>query len=448
MLFNLFNARRTLLVLSMLSPAVCLAQQTQNLTLDNALLMAHDHSYKLHADSTQIEIVGSRASQAVIGALPELMVNSTFQRLSNNISPFIIQLPAGSFAINPQILNQSYNALQLRQLLFAGGKINNTVKALKKETEASRADYHAGSLALDKQIIDLWFNLYNVKASEKIVTANIEALKSSRNDLEKLRLQGIVLENDVRKVDLSIITLLANLADFTALSGTLNYNLCLAMGIDPLTIILIPDTYIQAVNEVKALSEYSNAAIDLRPELRSLKLRAEAASFMTRATKANYLPAISIIGSYNYDRPNQRIIPNVNAFNYSALAGLNLSWKISALYTNQHQVNERKSIARQLDYTALQEKEEILKEVNSLYLEYKKSKEKLILNESEVLQAAENYRVEGNKLNAQTTTPTDFLIANTSLLQAQLNLATAKANATLAYKKLMLSTGTIQNSKN
>lgn len=430
-----------LIVLSVLLPTVCMSQATKQLPLEEALTLAHSHNNKLRADSLQYRITGVQAAEVATASLPELSVNSTFQRLSNNIKPFEIQLPTGSFAINPQILNQSYNAVQLRQLLFAGGKVNNNVKALKKEAEAGRYDYQRSALELDKQVIDLWFDLYNAKASEKIILANIEALTSTRNDQEKLRVQGIVLENDVLKIELSITRFRASLADLAAVSGTLNYNLCLSTGIDPAANIEIPESYVQLNPEAQSLTNYTSIALAQRPELQSLRLRTEAAGFRIKAAKADYLPTLSLIGSYNYDRPNQRIIPNVGAFNYSALAGLTLNWKISSFYTNHHKVNESKLTASQLDYTAIQEKENIMSEVNSLYLEYIKTGEKIALNEKEVSQAKENYRVEKNKLSAQTTTPTDFLTANAALLQAQLNLATAKANADLAYKKLIKSTG-------
>jgi outer membrane protein TolC len=167
--------------------------------------------------------------------------------------------------------------------------------------------------------------------------------------------------------------------------------------------------------------------------------------YRIKATKANYLPTINLVGNYSYDNPNQRIIPNVDKFNYSAFAGASLAWNISSLYTNRASVSESKFSALQLESNFRQAGENISKEVNANYLEYKKTLDKRILVQTELEQAKENYRVEQNKLDAQTTTPTDFLDANTKLLQAQLNLATANANAELAYRKLIKSIGETAN---
>ena len=373
------------------------------------------------------------------------MLTSTFQRLSNNIQPFSISLPTGSFQINPQILNQSYNTVQLTQLLYNGGKTRNSTKALQKEAGAAKSDYQKSILNLDQQVIDLWFNLYNARASEKIVLANMESLRKRRDDLETFRLQGIVLENDVLKIDLSVTTLRSSLADLASLSGSLNYNICLLTGIDPDIIIHIPDDYIQPSTLIAPLNTYMEAALSGRPEFNSFKLRSDAAAYRIKTARANYLPMLNLIGSYNYDKPNQRIVPNLSKFNYSALAGLSFSWKISSLYTNQAHVTESRLESIQLDHNLQFAKERIQQEINTCYLDYKKTLDKMVLVQTELAQAIENYRVEQNKLNAQTTTPTDFLIANSSLLQAQLNVAAAEANAGLAYHKLLKATGEITN---
>ncbi|SIT25205.1 Outer membrane protein TolC [Filimonas lacunae] len=431
----------------MLLPLLSGAQQAQPLPLQEALLLARRHSSQLKADSMQYSIAGTKVSQVSANALPQVSLNATYQRLSNNITPFSIALPTGTFVLNPQILNQSYNAVQLTQLLYGGGRVNNSRAAAKKEAAAAGADYAGSLLQLDQQVTDLWFNLYNARASEKIVLKNIEALSKKRDDLDAYREQGIVLANDVLKIELSVTSLRSSLADITSMAGTLNYNLCLATGLDPATIIDIPDNYLEEVSATEPLQTYVGAALAQRPELKGFQLRSEAAAYRVKAAKSDYLPVLNLIGSFNYDHPNQRIIPNVAHYDYSAFAGLNLSWKISALYANRSHVSESKLSALKLSGNWQQAKENIQGEVNSRYLEYRKTLDKMTLIKTELTQATENYRVEQNRLDAQTTTPTDFLDANARLLQAQLNLATAKANVQLAYHKLLQSTGTSTTTK-
>lgn len=429
----------------LLLPVLSHAQQLRRLPLQEAIQLARNHSSQLSADSLQYRMAETRVAQTAANALPQVNVNASYRRLSDNIEPFIITLPAGSFNINSQILNQSYNSVQLTQLLFSGGKVTYGKQAFKKEAEASRSDYDKSVLALEQQVTDLWFNLYNAKASQKIILSNIETLGKRRDDQEAFRVQGIVLANDVLQIDLSITRLRSNLADISSLAGSLNYNLCIVMGIDPATEIEIPDDYLHPVAATVPLQSYVDAALSQRAELKSYKLRSEAAGYRIKAARADYFPTLSLVGNYNYDRPNQRVIPSVSRFDYSAYAGVNLAWQLSSLYTNHSRVRENKLSALQLKSSSQLARENIQVEVSTNYQEYKKTMDKMTLVQTELEQATENYRVEQNKLNAQTTTPTDFLDANLKLLQAQLDLATAKANAELAYRKLIRSTGESAN---
>ncbi|WP_255373472.1 TolC family protein [Chitinophaga sp. CF118] len=429
----------------MVLPGVSYAQQLRRLPLQEAIMLAHKHSNQLSADSLQYRIAQTHVSQASANALPQINLSSSYQRLSNNITPFSISLPSGSFQLNQQILNQSFNAVQLTQLLFSGGKLTYDKQAFKKEAAAAKSDYEKNVLELDHQVTDLWFNLYNATASQKIILANIEALSKKRDDLETFRVQGLVLDNDVLKIELSITNLRSNLADISSLAGSLNYNLCLTTGIDPTTTIEIPDDYLHTLTAIEPLQNYISSALTKRAELKSYKYRSEAAAYRIKAVRADYFPTINLIGNYNYDKPNQRVIPSVDKFNYSAYAGVNLAWRLSSFYTNRTRVSESKLVFTQLNNNLQQTTENIQIEVNTKYLEYKKTLEKITLAQTELEQATENFRVEQNKLNAQTTTPTDFLDANTKMLQSQLNLATAKANVELAYRKLIKSTGETAN---
>lgn len=440
-MFSLKNVTARFIPLLMALPMSGYSQQVRPLPLQEAIMLARKHSSQLNADSLQYRMARERIKQLSANALPQVSVNASYQRMSNNIEPYSISLPNGSFQLNPQILDQSYNSVHLTQLLYGGGKVSSGKKALKTEAEAVRADYDKSVLELDHTVTDLWFNLYNVNASQKIIMVNIETLSKKREDLETFRVQGIVLANDVLKIDLSITTLRSNLADISSLAGSLNYNLCLATGIDVSTIIDIPDEYLHPVAAIEPLSAYEDAALSKRPDLRGFKWRTEAAGYRIKAAKADYYPTLSLVGHYNYDRPNQRVIPSAGRFDYSAYAGASLSWRISSLYTNRSVVSESRLGLAQLTSTLQQTRENIRSEVNRNYLEYKKTLDKMSLTQTEVDQATENFRVEQNKLNAQTTTPTDFLDANTRLLQAQLNFASAKANAELSYRKLIKSTG-------
>jgi len=63
--------------------------------------------------------------------------------------------------------------------------------------------------------------------------------------------------------------------------------------------------------------------------------------------------------------------------------------------------------------------------------------------EKALAQAQENYRITNNKYVNSLATITDLLEANAALLQAKLNVPFAMADAFMAYKKLLLTEGSI-----
>ena len=142
------------------------------------------------------------------------------------------------------------------------------------------------------------------------------------------------------------------------------------------------------------------------------------------------LPAAIII------YPNKEYFPIKNKFTATWFAGVNLSWSLSNFYKNPDKVNENKQTVIKTKAVYNQLQEEIMMEVNTAYTDYLQAVEKIVISKKAVEQATENFRVGQNRLSAATITLTDFLNANAKLLQADLNLNAANANAQLAAKKL------------
>jgi len=87
-------------------------------------------------------------------------------------------------------------------------------------------------------------------------------------------------------------------------------------------------------------------------------------------------------------------------------------------------------------------------EVNHAYLNFLSSQKKIDVYVKAVDQATENYRVLKNKYNNSLATTTDLLDANTKQLFERMNLIFAKADAVVAYNKLLQTAGLLgENTK-
>jgi outer membrane protein len=417
------------------------AQEVKKLSLEEATQLALKNDFQLKADSAQISILNAKLNQNKKSLLPDIGLNANYTRISDNITPFKVSFPTGDVTLNPQILNQSYNSLQLRQLIWSGGKANYGIEISKKEIEAANFDVEKNKVNTIYNVAALWYNLYVLKTSKKIIEANIKLLSQNQTDVKNFVKQGIVLENEVLKIDLAITNLQSNLIDISNTINAVNFNLCLFTGLQNNTTIEQTELIEELNLPEPKLETFLTSALSNRAELKAIKTNKDIATIGVKLAKSNYLPTVSAIASGNYNLPEQRVFPNQNNFTGTWFVGVNVNWAISSLYKNTDKINESKEAITKTNALYNQAQQGIMIEVNTAYTEYLQAKQKIVILKKAVEQATENFRIEQNKLTASTISASDFLDANTKLLQANLNLSAANANAQLALKKLNKTTG-------
>lgn len=434
---NFRRAKRNLVLLFLLFFTCLLpAQTTVLLSLEEAIQLANRHNLQLKVDSAQVEILNSKIEQVDNLRKPQVGLNLNYTRISNNVTPFSVAFPTGEVTLNPQILNQSYNSLQLRQLIWNGKKIAYGLEASKKELAAASYDLQKNKITNAYNVTALWYNLYVLKTSKKIIEANIKVLNGNKQDLVNFVNQGIAIDNDALKIDLAITNLESNLSNISNSISALNFNLCIYTGLPTNTTFELPELQENEVVVNANLDTYIAEALSNRLELKSIKVSSEAAEVGLKLAKSNYLPTISAIASANYNLPEQRVFPNQPKFKPTWFVGVNLNWSLSELYTNKAKVLESQKSIEKVQSSYSLASEGIMIEVNMAYTEYLQAAQTIVNAKKEVELATENFRVEQNRLTASTTTPINFLDANSKLLQAQLNLNSANANTQLAFKKL------------
>ena len=398
--------------------------------------MALSHDLQLKIDTAQINILNSRLNQSKKSILPDIGLNANYTRISDNITPFKVSFPTGDVTLNPQILNQSYNSLQFKQLIWSGGKVNYGIEISKKELEVAKFDVEKNKANTVYNISALWYNLYVLKTSKKIIEANITTLIQSQQDVNNFVKQGVTLQNEALKIDLEVTNIQSNLIDISNSINALNFNLCIIIWLSITTVIELPELTETDKIVADKIDTYILTALNNRAELKSINIYKDISTLGLKISKSNYLPTVSAIGSGNYNLPEQRLFPNQNTFTPTWFVGININWTISNLYKNPEKINESKQAITKTNALYNQVQEGIMMEVNTAFTDYLQATQKIVIAKKTVEQATENFRVEQNKLTASVITTTDFLDANNKLLQAKLNLNAANANAQLALKKL------------
>ncbi|GAB3641322.1 TolC family protein [Spirosoma arcticum] len=431
----------SLLALALLHGVVTAQTPAKTLTLDEAVQLARQNSKPLKTNAADQGAALARVQQARDRYMPSVTANLSYVRISDNIRPFTVSLPdVGPVQLNPQILNQSYNNLAVRQTIWAGGQVKLGIRVAEQEAQALKLEAGQYQLLAADNVTEIWQNLYLLETSERLIRQNIRLLTDRRREIANLERQGIILKNDGLKIDLAISNLEANLVDIEAGRSINTFNLATAIGYGD-TPFAIDTTGFTFPQSVAPLGDYLQEALANRTEVKALGMRREAAVIGQRIVVANRLPTLSLAGSYDYNRPNQRVFPNKPEFTGTWQVGALLSFNIAGLYTNRAKETESRYGIERLNTALDQAREGIQMEVNAAYQTYVKARQQVRLAQTAIGQATENFRIEQNRLQAGATTPTDFLEANTQQLQAQLNLRSANARTWLALWQLQKSTG-------
>lgn len=414
----------------------------RRITLSEAVNGAIAQSNVLKSNAAEQGVALAKVGQARNNRLPGLSVNASYIRISNNITPFSLALPGtGEVVLNPQILDQSYNNVQVRQLLWGGGRARYGIRAAQREADAVRLEATQHRLSAADNVTTIWYNLYLLNASERILRQNISLLQERRRELLNLEKQGLVLKNDGLKLELAISSLEANLIDIQTGRAINTFNMAVALAEPTNTQYDIDTTALAPATDKGSLADYLAEAIQNRSEVKALDTRREAALIGQRLVALSRLPTLSAGGSYDYNRPNLRVFPLQAQFKGTWNVGVFLSYDLGSLYTNKAKETESRFGLERLTTALDQLRDGIQMEVNASYQGYQQSLAKIRVARQAVGQATENFRVEQNRLRAAATTPADFLDANTQLIQAQLNLQSAQASAELARWKLLKSVG-------
>jgi outer membrane protein TolC len=85
--------------------------------------------------------------------------------------------------------------------------------------------------------------------------------------------------------------------------------------------------------------------------------------------------------------------------------------------------------------------DQIKLEINRDFQNLDYARKKISVLEKTAAQANENYRITKNKFDNGLVTITELLDADTAQISANVNVINAKADAALAYRKLMQTTG-------
>lgn len=414
------------------------AQEKKTLSLDEAVQLGIQNSKNLKIDAAKIEEATADLLEAKNRQLPELKVSGSYMYLpiKPNVDIKLAGLSGG--AGGPDIHQVVYGSANLSVPIYSGGRIKYGIQSAKYLVEASKLSTENDKVAIAYNVAQAYNNLFKANQSIKVFEENLSASQKRDETFLKMENNGLIARNDRLKANLQTSNIELQLLEAKNNYNIANINMDLLLGLPETTELEVDQNYIEEGSDVKPVDFYVNEARENRKDLQALVQQRKAAELGTKAAKAENLPSIAFTGGYvAADIP--KFLTVYNAVN----VGVGISYNLSNIWKENSSLRQSQAREKQLAATDELLNDNIKLDVNREYQNTDYSKKRIFVFEKSAEQANENYRITKNKYDNGLATMTELLDADAAQIAANVGVINAKADAALAYRKLLQTTGTL-----
>jgi outer membrane protein len=421
-----------ILTLAILFAGTAMGQNQKPLSLPDAISLGIKNSHTLAGSQAKIEEATAALREAVEKKLPDVKLSGSYLRL--NTANFDLKSKDNSSGSgeSPKVSQAMYGIVNASLPIYSGGKIKYGIESSRFLAEAAKLDADNDREEVVQNIIEAYINLYKAKTAVELVKENLVQSQQRVKDFSNLEKNGLLARNELLKAELQSSNTELTLLDVQNNWQLANVNMDLMLGLPEQTEI-VPDSSVldQAIGP-KTLEEYVTAAMTNRKDMAALDLHKKSAQSGVKSTKAELYPSLALTGGYI-----AADIPNVFSVTNALNIGVGVSYNIGSLWKSKAKVQQAEARVKQITANEAILNDQVKLQVNKSYLDLLSSQKKVEVNAKAVEQANENYRITKNKYNNALATTTDLLDADVAQLQAKLNYVFSKADAVVAYNKLL-----------
>lgn len=443
------NRRNTILTALLLASAPVLAQSTRMLTLPEAVKLGVDNSKQLKQSNAKIALSEAALQQLKDKRLPSASISGSYLRVSKPTINLMLATGggqdqgnggsgSGSGSSAPNVKEAMYALGNVSYTLFDGFKNSAAIKSSKYLHEAAKLDAETDRQQVVQNITAAYSNLYKANSSVALVKENLKQAHQRTADFENLEKNGLLARNDLLKAKLQESNIQLSLLDAEADLHVANLNMDLMLGLPEETVLILDTAAFREMADAQLLSYWEQQASEHRSDYLAMDLREKAAEANVHSAKGGYYPSLSLTGGYvALNVPNA--IQVTDAWN----GGIGLRYNISSLWKTGAEVRSAKAQLMQTTAAQALLHDNIKVQLYEAYEGYVLSLKKIDVLNIAVEQANENYRILKNKYDNSLATTTDLLDADVQQLQARLNYAYARADAVVAYNRLLQTAGVV-----
>ena len=413
-----------------------------NLTLKDAIDLSIKNSKQLKSNLAKIEEATAAVREAKDQRLPDFKISGSYLRLNNPDVKLKTKSGSSSGGVdsnNVKVSSALYGIANISYPLYTGGRLKYGIESAKYLEQAAKLDADNNRSAVILNAVNAYVNLFKAKEAVKLVKENLEQSRKRDFDFANMEKNGLLARNDLLKVQLQTSNIELSLADAESEWNLANVNMDLMLGFPEKTLIVQDTANIKVPDPLQTIEEYERQAMEGRNDIKALALRKKSAGAGIKIAKSEYYPGLALSGGYvAADVPGFLTI--TNAVNI----GVGVQYSLSSLWKTKAKLQQAKAREQQImaDEEALSDN--VRYQINEAYQGYLLSLKRIAVYEKAIDQSVENYKITKNKFDNSLVTTTELLDADVAQLQAKLNHTAARADALVAYNKLLQASGLLQ----
>ncbi len=415
------------------------AQEKKTLTLDEAINLSLQNNKDLKLSQAKIDEATAALKEAVEKKLPNASISGSYMRLNSaNIDIKRSNNNGGGSGSgeSPNVSQAMYGMLNISQPIYAGGRIKYGIESSQFLEKAAKLDAEFEKDEVIQTTIEAFATLYKAKTAVRLMNENLLQAKQRATDLSNLEKNGLLARNDLMKAELQTSNVELNLLDAENNWQLANVNMNLMLGLPTATELVLDTAGVERKEDPRVLDDYLQSALTGRKDVAALDMRKKAAESGVKVAKADKYPSLQVTGGYiAADIPH--VITVTNAMNI----GVGVSYNIASLWKTKSKIQQAEARVKQMVITESILDDNIKLQVNKNYLSLISSRKKIEVAAKALEQAKENYRIVKNKFDNSLATTTDLLDADVAQLQASLSYTLTRADAFVAYNKLLQTSG-------
>ena len=432
------NKVSLLVLLCFMSIVYAQAQNTQQLTLQEAVELALQNSDGAKASEARLNVAESELNITKNLQYPDLKLSGQYMYLTN--ADVNLKLATGSSdgegdsgsspKVNQLLLGQASASMPL----FSGFKLKNTVKSSEHLYQAASFNAKNDNETIALNVIQEYISLYKSRQAVTLIEENLKSAQQRVKDFSAMEQNGLLARNDLLKAQLQESNVEVSLEEAKKNASILNYELA--------TLLKLPEeTNIETATTEFGLVSSPTVSIGTdRFDLEALKYQKEAADDQVKVAQSKYYPSLSLSGGY-IALDLQNAITVTNAMN----VGVGVSYNLSDLFKAKSDIKLAKYKAEELNYNLDAFTDKVKVQVENANQEYELALKTHNMYLKSEEQAEENYRIVKDKYDNGLADTNDLLDADVQQLQARIQLAYAEANITQRYYELLTAKGQLTN---